>query len=103
MHLHASAALNPEVWQSGRGDGVLLVVRTIVDGTEETVYYNEIDPKNRPEDRRWHDFDVDLSPYAGQTITLVFITYPLDTNEWDWAGWGMPLLLAPSQPGTITH
>lgn len=100
MHLHASAALDPEVWRSGRGDGVLFVVRTIADGTEETVYYQEIDPKNRLEDQKWHDIDIDLNLYIGQKITLLFITYPMETNDWDWAGWGMPVLLAPSQSST---
>ena len=94
--LYAAAALSPEVWLPERGDGVLFIVRVVVDGVEETIYYQEIDPKNRPEDRRWHDFDVDLSAYAGQTITLLFMTYPLDTNEWDQAAWAMPLLMAPS-------
>jgi hypothetical protein len=96
--LHAAAAMNPEVWQPDQGDGVLFIVRTIVDGVEETVYYQEIDPKNRPDDRRWHDFDVDLSPYAGRTITVLFITYPLETNDWDWSVWGMPVLLTSSKP-----
>jgi hypothetical protein len=96
--LHAAAVLNPEVWRPDRGDGVLFIVRAIVDGVEETVYYQEIDPKSSPEDRRWHDFDADLGSYAGSTITLLFITYPLETNDWDWAAWGMPVLLAPSRP-----
>lgn len=98
--LHAAAALDPQVWQPDRGDGVLFIVRTIVDGIEETIYYQEIDPKNHAEDRRWHDFDVDLSRYAGQTVTLLFITYPLETNEWDQAVWGMPVLLTsyPTEP-----
>ncbi|MFL7793582.1 MAG: hypothetical protein AB8I69_15680 [Anaerolineae bacterium] len=91
--LHAAATLDPAVWSPDRGDGVLFIVRTIVDGAEETVYYQEIDPKNRTEDRRWYDFDVDLNPYAGQTITLLFITYPMETNDWDWGVWGMPLVL----------
>lgn len=98
--LHAAAGLDPAVWQPDRGDGVLFIVRTLVDGVEETVYYQEIDPKNRPEDRRWHDFDVDLSAYAGRTITLAFITYPLEDNEWDWAAWGMPVILTPHRPAS---
>lgn len=101
--LRAAVALDPEVWQPDRGDGVEFIVRTIVDGVEETVYYREIDPKNLPEDRRWHDFEVDLDRYAGQTISLLFITYPLETNKWDRAAWGMPVLLTPSRPADITR
>jgi hypothetical protein len=101
--LHAAPTLDPQVWLPERGDGVLFIVRTIVDGAEETVYYQEIDPKNNPDHRRWHDFDVDLGAYAGQTITILFITYPLETNDWDWAAWGMPLLLTPTKPGEATR
>ena len=72
--LHAAAAMDPEVWSPDHGDGVLFIARTIVDGVEKTVFYQGIDSKNRPEDRRWQDFDVDLSSYAGQTITILFIT-----------------------------
>ena len=93
--LHAAAAIEPAVWSPDRGDGVLFIVRVVVDGVEETIYYQEIDPKNRPEDRRWHDFAVDLSPYAEQTISLVFMTYPLETNDWDQAVWGMPMITVP--------
>lgn len=91
--LRTAAAMSPEVWNPDRGDGVLFIIRVVVDGIEETVYYQEIDPKNWIEDRHWHDVDVDLSPYAGQTVTLLFITYPLETSDWDWAGWRMPVVL----------
>lgn len=94
--LRAAAALDPEVWRPDRGDGVLFIVQVTVDSVEETVYYQEIDPKNRPEDRRWHNFEVDLGSYVGETVTLLFITYPMETNAWDQAAWGMPVLLVPS-------
>lgn len=93
--LHAAATMDPEVWDPEMGDGVLFVVKTVVDGVEETVYYQEIDPKNEASDRRWHDFDVDLTPYAGRTIQIVFSTSPLGSNAWDWAVWGMPVVLTP--------
>jgi hypothetical protein len=97
---HSAAALSPEVWLPDRGDGVLFVVHILVDGVEETVYHQEIDPKSNPEERHWHDFEVDLSSYAGRTIQIALITYPLETNEWDQAVWGMPVLLTsyPTEP-----
>jgi hypothetical protein len=101
--LHAATTLDPAVWSPDRGDGILFIIRAVASGTEETLYYQEIDPKNRPQDRRWHDFDIDLDHYAGQTITLLFITYPVETNDWDWGAWGMPLLLAPAKIEQTTY
>lgn len=99
--LHTAATMDPSVWDSSRGDGVLFIVRIIDEGLEETVYYQEIDPKNNLEDRRWHDFEIDLRPYAGRTVTFLFITYPMESNEWDWAAWGMPVILTPNPPHSL--
>ena len=77
---------------------MVFIVRAIENGAEETLYYQEIDPKNKPEDRRWHEFDADLSAYANRTITLSFITYPMETNDWDLGVWQAPLLLTSSWP-----
>lgn len=40
----------------------------------------------------WHEREVDLSPYAGQTIRLSLATTPGPTGDvtGDWAGWGEP-------------
>jgi len=94
-----SVALDPEVWHPDRGDGVLFSVHVVADGVDETVFSREVDPKNRPEDRRWQDVEIDMTPYAGRTVTILFATHPLETNDWDWAGWGTPVLVAPPQTG----
>jgi hypothetical protein len=47
-----------------------------------------VDPKNNPDDRRWIDGSVDLSPYLGQPITLELSTSPGESSAADWAGWG---------------
>lgn len=96
--LHAAATMDPAVWDPEMGDGVLFIVRVVADGVEETIFYREIDPKNDPADRRWHDVDVDLSPYAEHRVTFALITYPMESNEWDWAAWGMPVILTPHSP-----
>ncbi len=87
--------LDPEVWRPDRGDGVLFRVSAREDGNEEVVFSRWVDPKNNPDDRRWIDGAVDLSPYLGRAVTLVLSTGPGDSGIWDWAGWG-GLRLAPS-------
>ena len=88
-------AMDPEVWRPDRGDGVSFTVSARVDGTEEVLFTQWVDPKNNPDDRRWIDAAVDLSPYVGRPMTLVLSTGPGDSGVWDWAGWG-GLRLAPS-------
>ncbi len=81
-------AMDPEVWQPNRGDGVSFTVSARVDGTEEVLFSQWVDPKNNPDDRRWIDAAVDLSPYLGRPMTLVLSTGPGDSGAFDWAGWG---------------
>ena len=48
--------------------------------------------------RRWHDFEIDLSPFAGSSISLVFETNTPDnaSAEYRWAAWSDPILHSPS-------
>lgn len=91
--LQGAAAMDPEVWSPEKGDGVLFQVIISSDQGEETVFYSEVDPKNLPEQRRWHDFEVDLGEYQGQEVEIRFLTFPGQSNDWDWAVWGAPALL----------
>lgn len=93
--LDFAPALHPQVWLPEYGDGVEFIVSANDGETEQVIFYQVIDAKNVPEDRRWHDTRVDLSLYAGQQVTITFRTYPLATNDWDWAGWGNPAVIVP--------
>jgi O-antigen ligase len=48
-----------------------------------------INPKHNPSDRRWRNFLVDLSPWAGRTVNLSLITTGGPADDWtfDWGGW----------------
>lgn len=89
--------MDPQVWQPDQGDGVLFTVSMEENGRNRTLFSRWVDPKNNPEDRRWIDGMVDLSPYLGQPITLTLSTSPGDSLEWDWAGWGALRLAASPQ------
>lgn len=93
--LHTALALNPQVWQPDKGDGVEFIVQLdAADGRHELLR-RYIDPKSRPADRRWHDITIDLSAYAGQDVRLTLLTLPGPAGDgrYDWAGWGQPMIL----------
>lgn len=90
--LRFSIALHPDVWDPEKGDGVTFEVYIRDEGFEELVFSKYIDPKHNPEERKWNDFEVDLSRYAGRNVTIIFSTLPGPNNDsrWDWAWWGEP-------------
>jgi tetratricopeptide (TPR) repeat protein len=97
-----SVGTAPGSWaQPGDGVGFAVYVET-GEGTHEA-FRTYVDPKHNPSDRRWHAHEVDLSPFAGQTVAIVFQTGPGAAGDYqfDWAGWGEPRLkrgLCPRSP-----
>jgi len=78
-----------------RGDGVLFEVSLVDEQLHNNVLLlMYIDPKNYTESRKWLDECIDLSDYAGQTVSLRFKTFsgPNGDAEFDWAGWSDPHL-----------
>jgi len=92
--LKFSIALDPQVWSPDKGDGVTFEICVKENGTEKLLFSKYIDPKHNPEERKWNDFEVDLSGYAGKNIKLIFSTLPGPNNDtsWDWAWWGHPMI-----------
>jgi tetratricopeptide (TPR) repeat protein len=89
-------AIAPESWEQP-GDGVGFAVYVESGGAATQVFSSYIDPKQDEDARRWHPHTVDLSDYAGQTISVIFETRPGPAGDlrYDWAGWGEARLLAP--------
>ncbi len=88
-------ALRPEVWER-EGDGVLFRLG-VSDGRKYDELLNQhVNPRSVPEDRRWIPVTIDLSPYAGQQVDVIFNTNsgPPDKKPadvaYDWALWGAP-------------
>jgi uncharacterized membrane protein len=92
--LQTALALDPQVWQADKGDGVEFVVTiSAADGRHELLR-RYIDPKSRPADRRWHEIAIDLSAYAGQEVGLTLLTLPgpAEDGRYDWSGWAAPAI-----------
>ena len=89
-------ATAPESWTK-EGDGVTFAVYILSEQDTDQIFSTYIDPKNKPADQRWHPHTIDLSPYAGQMVTIIFETStgPLGDYRYDWAGWGNLRLLRP--------
>jgi len=64
--LRFSIALDPNVWSPEKGDGVVFEIYIKENKSEKLLFSKYIDPKNNPEDRKWNDFEVDLSAWQGK-------------------------------------
>jgi hypothetical protein len=90
--LRFAIAMSPDVWRPVMGDGASFQVYVSETQTGENgqfAFIRYINPKLNPSDRRWRNYLIDLSPWAGQSVYLNFITEsgPNGDFEFDWAGW----------------
>lgn len=90
--LYFGMGLHPMTWGWG-GDGVAFEVFVDTGGGEQQIFAGRLDTPKAMEG--WKDGRVDLSSYAGRTVTLTLSVIP--GPEWemtgDWAGWGEPHLV----------
>lgn len=92
--LGISLGLMPEAW-TVKGNGVLFQI-----GVSDLTRYDEllsfvVNPFGNEADRKWHHLTIDLSPYAGKTVELIFNTLSSppqvpDDRAGDLALWGAP-------------
>ncbi len=90
--------VDPAVWQYGKGDGVQFTVFLLTDeGKRFTLFDAYLDPKNIVSQRSAITYIVDLSRWAGETVTIILSTGcgPNDDCSYDWAGWGEPRITQP--------
>ena len=95
-------ALDPSSWTKA-GDGVTFNIEIMHD-TEASastrhkptiLWSTYIDPKQNPENQRWHTLGVDLTAHTGEQVTLILEPGPgpAGDDRYDWAGWGTPQLI----------
>jgi hypothetical protein len=93
--LRTRVALRPEVWTLQDGDGVLFRFGVSDGRTYDELLRQHVDPQNNRNDRRWIPIEIDLSPYGGLTVDLIFNTNTSlpgrgDNPSHDWAVWATP-------------
>jgi hypothetical protein len=94
--LDFAIATEPGSW--GRpGDGVAFAVYVEAGQGAQQLFSAYIDPKHDMAARHWQPTTLDLTSYAGQTVTITRETGtgPAGDYQYDWAGWGAPRLLKP--------
>jgi hypothetical protein len=93
--LRTSVALRPDVWDRPGGDGVLFRFGVSDGRTYDELVRQHVDPQNNRNDRRWIPIEVDLSPYGGLSVDLIFNTNSSlpgrgENPANDWSVWAAP-------------
>ena len=87
--LEFSLAMYPDTWEK-RGKGVVFEIFIRAGNYKQKIFSHYIDPKHNVQDRRWHDFSIDLSKFGEKTVDLIFLTSPCPEGNIAFcdAGWG---------------
>jgi anaerobic magnesium-protoporphyrin IX monomethyl ester cyclase len=92
--LKFGAGFSPDVWDKpGEGCWYLVKVKTRF-GKEETVFSKYLDPKHNVNERKWNDFEVDLSKFKDKKIEITLETKVDGNNEYCVAFWSGPHLVS---------
>jgi len=101
-----SPALAPDVWQFGKGDGVLFKIELETQDKAKYLIYEEyLDPKNVVSQRVLITKSINLARWSGQSAKIIFTTEcgPNDDCRYDWSGWGEPRILQPVTYNFLDH
>jgi hypothetical protein len=89
--LEFGIGINPELWGKTTGDGVTFEILI----QDDQVFCKHINPRENIEDRKWLDYELDLTDYANKTVNICFVTNPgpNGNNAYDWAYWSQPVIV----------
>lgn len=93
--LDVSLGLREEAWNQ-TGDGVLFFISITAAGRNSELVSLIVNPFGNPADRQWYPLMLDLSPYAGQDVEIIFNTRAGAgdaTADNDLAVWGLPSIV----------
>ena len=100
--LKVKLGLKEEAW-TVQGDGVLFMVGVSTGSRFDELYTLVVNPFGNPSDKGWKEIVLDLSPYAGETVDLIFNTHPspppapgtppTDDRNGDLPLWGAPRIV----------
>jgi len=97
--LKVSIGMKEQSWTM-QGNGVIMQIVVANGKTSEELLRLHVDPFKEPGDRQWKDLTLDLSPYSGQAVDLIFnnLSSPppspgqaaIDDRNGDFPLWGVP-------------
>lgn len=93
--LDVSLGVREEAW-ARPGDGVLFFVAISHGGKYDELVSLIVNPFANPADRKWYPLVLDLSPYAGKEVEIIFNTragVDGSTADNDLAVWGAPVIV----------
>lgn len=93
--LEVSLGIREEAWMK-TGDGVLFLVGISHEGKYDELVSLIVNPFANSADRQWYPLMLDLSPYAGQEVEVIFNTRPGAgdaTSDNDLGVWGAPRIV----------
>ena len=93
--LDVSLGIREEAW-SKTGDGVLFFILITADGKNDELVSLIVNPFGNSADRQWYPLMLDLSPYAGKEVEVIFNTRAGAgdaTADNDLAVWGAPTIV----------
>lgn len=92
--LSAAYAYHPGAVGAGARGGVNFLVEINHGRERHEALARFVDPVTQDSDRGWHDFEVDLSQWAGETLFVVLETaVGAGSNEYKWSVWGEPAIV----------
>ena len=85
--LSFTIGVDPSQW-SQEGDGVEFLVLVEDDAHVDELFQRYSNPKSNHEERQWSSREIDLTPYGGKEITIIFKVKagPHDDNRYDQCG-----------------
>jgi hypothetical protein len=90
--LETFLAMQPDSWTVDGGGATLRV--GISDGQRfQDFARKRLDPYHRQEDRAWFPVRVDLAPYAGRPVDVIFNAEPNSSSARDAVVWGAPRIV----------
>jgi hypothetical protein len=93
--LSVNLGVREEAW-ARPGDGVLFLVGISEGGKYDELLSLIVNPNGNAADRQWYPLLLDLSPYAGKAVEVIFNTRPgvdHSTPDNDLAVWGAPAIV----------
>ncbi len=93
--LDVTLGVREDAWTKP-GDGVLFMVGVTANGKYDELVSLVVNPSGNPADRQWYPLLLDLSPYAGQKVEIIFNTRAgagAATPDNDFAVWGAPAIV----------